>query len=215
MLRQFQRVPLPITGTGWNVPYPVTVKLKMGKRPWLLLRIAVFALVFVLTIKPSWWLVEKLWTTDVSSELQVQIHLFAVLVRQPDRGNRYAVDFYPGIEPKSKLVTNFADHDLNAINQDLRASIRAENSKYVYFKVLERGQGYVDVSLEAPMKGDFWRKDSYRIQSDEIHPRRIIFFGPGFGMVVGFLSFVVGMLAAWGTGLAVALTPQGPSRLSP
>jgi hypothetical protein len=190
---------------GGICPMLLTVKVEMRKTPRILLLIAVFVAVSVLTVKPSHWLVEKLWTTDVSSERQVQTQLFAVLVRQPDRGNEYAVDFYPGVESKSKLVTDFTDIDLNAINQDLRASIQAENSKYVYFKILGRGQGYVDVSLEAPTSGDFWRKDSYRIQSDgTIHPQRIIFFGPGFGVAVGLLSLVVGMLAAWSCGRAIA-----------
>jgi hypothetical protein len=55
----------------------------MGKTPRILLLIAVFVPVSVLTVKPSHLIVEKLWTTDVSSERQVQTQLFAVLVRLP------------------------------------------------------------------------------------------------------------------------------------
>jgi len=66
---------------------------------------------FFPSVAPSWWLAEKLWTKDVSSAQELQPRLFAVLVRQPDRANRYAIDFYPNLEPKSKLVTDFSDED--------------------------------------------------------------------------------------------------------
>jgi hypothetical protein len=170
----------------------------MAKLIRILLRIGVFTAVFVPSVTPSWWLIEKLWTRDVSSEREIQTRLFAVLVRQPDHGNKYAIDFYPGIEPQSQLVTNFADEDLALVNRDLRASISAGKSHYVYFKVLRRGTGYVDVSLEAPTTGDFWRKNSYRIQNGDIHPQRIIFFGPGFGIVVAVLPTFAGVLSVLG-----------------
>ena len=170
----------------------------MPKLQRVLVRIAVFAAVFLPSLTPSWWLMEKLWTRDTSSEKELQPRLFAVLVRQPDRANRYAVDFYPDLEPESRLVTDFSDQDIATINRDLRASISAETSKYVYFTVLRRGQGYVDVLLEAPTRGDFWRKNSYRIQDGEIHPQRIIFFGPGFGLIVAIPPAVVGIIAVLG-----------------
>ena len=170
----------------------------MPKLLRILVRIAVFAAVFLPSVTPSWWLMEKLWTRDSSSEQELQPRLFAVLVRQSNRANRYAVDFYPGLEPESKLVTAFSDEDLEIINRDLRASISDETSKYVYFKVLQRGQGYVDVSLEAPTRGDFWRKNSYRIQNGGVHPQRIIFFGPLFGLIVAIPPTVAGIAAVLG-----------------
>jgi len=146
---------------------------------------------------------EKLWTRDVSSEQGLQPRLFAVLVRQPDRANRYAVDFYPDLEPESKLVTDFSDEDLAMINRDLRASISVETSKYVYFKVLRRGPGYVDVSLETPTTGDFWRKNSYRIQNGAVQPQRIIFFGPMFGMFTAILPAIAGTIAVLGCNVLI------------
>jgi hypothetical protein len=169
----------------------------------ILFRIAVFVAIFALTTGPSWQLIEKRWTQDFSTQREIPTRLFAVLVRQPDRGNRFAVDHYPGIGPQSKLVTDFADHDLDDINRDLRASISAERSRYVYFKVLGRGPGYVDVSLEQPTTGDYWRKNSYRIQNGEVHPQRITFFGPVFGIVVAILPTIAGLLAALSCELVV------------
>ena len=170
----------------------------MTKPLRILVGITVFMAVFLSAVTPSWLLMEKLWARDVSSEQELQTHLFAVLVRQPDRANRYAIDFYPGLEAQSKLVTDFAEKDLAVINRDLRASISAESSKYVYFKVLRRGQGYVDVSLETPTNGDFWRKNSYRIQNGDVHPKRIIFFGPFFGMIVAIPPTIAGLLTVLG-----------------
>lgn len=164
--------------------------------------------VFIPAITPSWWLMEKLWGWDVSSEREVQSHLFAVLVRQPERANQYSIDFYPGLKPQSKLVTDFAEQDLAVINRDLRASISDESSKYVYFKVLQRGPGYVDISLETPTNGDFWRKNSYRIRNGDIHPQRIIFFGPFFGLMVAIPATVAGVLTAF-TCEVLMRRPQG------
>jgi hypothetical protein len=169
----------------------------MTKRVRILVGVTVFMAVFIPAIRPSWWLMEKLWSRDVSSEREVQTHLFAVLVRQPERANHYSIDFYPGLKPQSKLVTDFAEQDLAVINRDLRASISVESSKYVYFKVLQRGPGYVDISLETPTNGDFWRKNSYRIQNGDIHPQRIIFFGPFFGLMVAIPATIAGVLSAF------------------
>jgi hypothetical protein len=173
-----------------------------------LVRFAVFAAVFLPSVTPSWWLMEKLWTRDVSSEHELQPGLFAVLVRQPDRGNRYAVGSYPGLELESKLVTVFSDDDLAIINRDLRASISDKTSKYVYFKVHGRGQGYVDVSLEAPTTGDFWRKNSYRIQNGVVQPQRIIFFSPVFGMFVAILPTIAGIIAVLGCNALIRRASQ-------
>ena len=167
----------------------------MTKGLRVLVSITLFIVIFFVTIRPSWWLMEELMTRDFSSEQRVPTHFFAVLVRRLDRADRYAVDFYPELEPQTKLVTDFPEQELAVINQDLNTSISVESSKYVYFKVLRRGRGYVDVSLETPTTGDYWRKDSYRIQDGKIHPLRIIFFGPTFGMMVALPAGAAGALA--------------------
>jgi hypothetical protein len=105
------------------------------------------------------------------------------------------VDLYPGISPDSKLVTEVSDSDVATINRDLRASVSDYRSSSDYFKVLRRGAEFVDVSLEAPTKGDFWGKNSYRIQNGGIHPQRQIFFGPVFGAAVAALASIAGVLA--------------------
>jgi hypothetical protein len=163
-----------------------------------LLRVGVFAVVFAPACAPSWLLCEKLWTRDFSSTLDLPTHQFIVLVRRADAGGRFAVDSYPGIGPESTLVTEFSDADVAAINSDLRASVSDYRSRFEYFKVLGRGPGFVDVSLEAPTNGDFWRKNSYRIQSGGIHPLRQMFFSPITGLAVAASALVAGTAAVMG-----------------
>ena len=157
--------------------------------------VVAFATVFSLGVRPSWWLMEKLWTRDVSSEQNVEDHRFSVLVRQTKESNRYAVDYYADLGGDSKLVTDFNNQDLDTINRDLRASISAESSHYVYFRVLRRGEGYTDVQLETPTTGDFWSKYSYRIKSGQAHLLRSMGFGPLFGLTVAILPLLAGVVA--------------------
>jgi hypothetical protein len=160
-----------------------------------LIRVAVFVVVFIAAGTPSWLLLENLFTRDFSSTRYLEIHQFVVLVRRADRGDQFSVDYYPGIRPESNLVTEFSNADIATINSDLRASVGDYRSRYQYFKVLSRGAGFVDVSLEEPPKGDFWKKNSYRIQSGGIRPRRQMLFTPFFGVVVVALASVAGIVA--------------------
>lgn len=166
----------------------------MGKLLRILLRVAVFVAIFALAITPSWWLMERLWTSDFSSAQDAESHTFAVLVRRANSSNHYAVALYPYIGEDSKLVTDFDDQNIPMINRDLHASISSENSHYVYFKVLKRGEGYTDVQLETPTTGDFWSKNSYRIKSGQVHLLRGMRFSPFFGLTVAFLPALGGML---------------------
>jgi hypothetical protein len=163
-----------------------------------LVRVGVFTVVFIPALLPSWLLCEKLWTRDFSSTRDLPTHQFVVLVRRGDRGGKFAVDFYPGISPESTLVTEFSDADIDTINSDLRTSVSDYQSRFEYFKVLGRGPGFVDVSLEAPTNGDFWRKNSYRIQNGGIHPLRQMFFSPITGLAVAALASVAGTAAVLG-----------------
>lgn len=167
---------------------------------WLvktILRIVVFVVTFWALTIPSWRLAERLWARDVSSA-ELPPHLFPVLARSPDVAGRFTIGFYPDLAPQSKLVTEVGDSDVDRINQDLRARIGATNSSYEYFKILGRGNGYTDVSLEVPTTRDFWPKSWYRLQGGEVHPQRLIFFGPSLSMLVAFVPGVAGVLAILG-----------------
>lgn len=157
-----------------------------------------FVVVFISAATPARLLLENVWTRDFSSTHDLETHQFVVLVRRAGRGDQFAVDFYPGVGPGSKLVTEFSDADIATINRDLRASVSDYRSRYEYFKVLSRGAGFVDVSLEAPTKRDFWRKNSYRIQNGGIGPQCQMFFGPIFGVAVVALASVAGIVAVAG-----------------
>jgi len=166
----------------------------MNKLMKTLLRITVFLAAFCLLVTPSWRLAEMMLTRDLSLE-PLPHPLLPVLVRPADGEAAFGIGFYPGLNPQSRLVTEIADSDLDKINRDLRSRIGAENSAYAYFKIIGRGNRYTDVSLEVPTTGDFWRKGWYRIQDGSVHPQKLIFYGPGLGMIAGILCCLGGTIA--------------------
>src|SRR5215472_1967056 len=170
----------------------------------MLVRVLIFVAVFATLLLPSRWVVETLWTKNVSSGAPPY---FPVLVRSAQ--NKFAVNPIQSLSPGAKVVTEIAEEDLNEINRDLRSSVSADNSKYDYFRIVGRGDGYTDVSLEAPAKGDFWPKAWYRIQSGAVHPQRILFYGP--------LSGIIGLILPLGAGIVAVLIGNrfihhGPAR---
>jgi len=170
-------------------------RLRLVSAIRILLAVAVFATVFALGVRPSWWLMEKLLTSDFSSQKDASGYTFSVLVRRTNENDRYAVEHYSDLGEHSKLVTEFKDQDLEAINSDLRASVSAESSHYVYFKVLKRAEEYTEVQLETPTTGDFWFKYSYRIERGHVRLLKSMGFGPMFGLAVAILPIFVGVLA--------------------
>ncbi|MGA9352336.1 MAG: hypothetical protein WBV46_01510 [Terriglobales bacterium] len=161
----------------------------------VLAALVVFVTVFALDVRPSWWLIEKLLTRDVSSKQDAGDLGFSVLVRQTKKDNRYAVGYYPDLEEDSELVTEISDHDIAAVNRDLRVSVSDQRSDYIYFRVLRRGEGYTDVQLETPTTADFWFKDSYRIKSGNAYLLRTMGFSPMFGLMVATLPILTGVVA--------------------
>jgi hypothetical protein len=186
----------------------VTGRRNVAKFLQVLLQILVFFGVFALAVKPSWRFMEKMWTKDFSSRQGANDHTFAVLVRQLNGDGHYAVALYPDVEDGAKLVTDFTDGDVALINRDLRASISAHGSNYIYFKVLNRGEGYTDVQLELPPKGDYWSKNSYRIQGGQAYLLRDMQFGPFFGLLIAILSALAGGSAMLCCNRALRLYPR-------
>jgi hypothetical protein len=138
---------------------------------------------------------EKMWTRDFSSEQGASNKYFMVLVRQTGTGGRYGVAPYRDIRNDETLVTDFEDGDVAIINRELRASVSDQRPDYLYFKVLARAKEYTDVQLEVPPKGDFWSKNSYRIQGGRAYVLRDMEFGPIFGLTVAIPSAIAGGLA--------------------
>jgi hypothetical protein len=155
-----------------------------------LLRVLVFLAVFAACMFPSRRAAERLWTRDVSAGPPPD---FPVLVRSSQ--NIFGVDRLQNLSPQSILVTEITNRDLDEINKALRSSVSTDNSKYAYFRVVARGDGYTDVSLEVPSKGDSWPKAWYRIQNGSVHAQRIIFYGPLLGVFSLVLPLVAGVLA--------------------
>jgi len=155
-----------------------------------LVRVLVFLATFAVFMLPSRWAAEMLWTRNVSSGPPPY---FPVLVRSSQ--NKFGVDQFQNLSPQSTVVTEITDRDLDEINRDLRSSVSADNSKYDYFRVVGKGDGYTDVSLEVPGRGDFWPKAWYRIQNGAAHPQRIIFYGPWLGIAGFIFPLVAGVIA--------------------
>jgi hypothetical protein len=156
----------------------------------MLMRVLIFVAVFAAFLLPSRWVVEKLWTKNVPSGTPAY---FPVLVQSAQ--NKFAVNPIQSLSPGAKVVTEIREQDLDEINRDLRSSISADNSKYEYFRIIGRGDGYTDVSLEAPAKGDFWPKAWYRVQNGAVHPQRILFYGPSLGIAGLILPLGAGIIA--------------------
>jgi len=133
-------------------------------------------------------LVETLLTWNISSDPPSD---FPVLARS-SQGNFVIVQLRN--LPESNPVLEIADRDLEQINKELRAKASSDQSPYVYLKVLGRGAGYTDVSLEVPTKGDFWSKGWYRIQDKSIHPQRIINYGPMMAILIFPISLLGGAI---------------------
>ncbi len=170
-----------------------------------LLRVLVFLAAFAAFMLPSRWAAEMLWTKNVSSGTPPY---FPVLVRSQ---NKFGVDRLQSLSPQSTVVTEITDRDLDEINRDLRSSVSVDNSKYDYFRVVDRGDSYTDVSLEVPSRGDFWPKAWYRIQNGAVHPQRIIFYGPSLGIVGLILPLVAGVIAVLSTGPDTMIPPPEDS----
>jgi len=156
-----------------------------------LLRVAVFLALFAASFLPAIKLVEVMLTQNVSSDPPPY---FPVLARSPE--GRFVVARLQNVTGQTDLVLEVADRDLERINRDLGSRISADN-RYPYFRVLQRGRGYTDVSLEVPTKGDFWPKSWYRIQRGSIHPQRILNYGPIIAMLVFPLSLLAGALGVY------------------
>jgi hypothetical protein len=158
----------------------------------ILLLILIFSAVFAALLLPSRHAAEMLWSRDVSSEPPPY---FPVLIRSPE--GKFIVEKLQNVSPQSSLVTEMTDQDVAKINSDLRSSISLQNSNHAYFRIVGRGKGYTDVSLEVPTTADFPPKGWYRIQNGAIHPQRIVFNGPALALFSIFLPFVAGAIAVW------------------
>jgi hypothetical protein len=180
---------------------------KIKKWVLRLAQVVLFVLVSWVLIYPSWQVMEKLWTRDISSAL-LDPGVVPVLVHSSSE-NKYQIGGFPRPSPEGEcedeggrdksseavLVTDVRDADLDEINKDLSSRIHVEGYQYNYFKVIRRGEGYTDVSLEVPTTGDFWGKSWYRLQNGAVHPQRIMFFGPIFGMFVAIPAVLGGVIA--------------------
>lgn len=172
------------------------------------IHIMVFLTGFLFSIRPAWQVMEK-WQTRAASLNSASY--FYVVAKACDGTERFIIDrlgkdhvndcnFAKQASPDSPtsvLVTEFSPEDVNKINEDLSATVSQDGYKYEYFVVIKRGSDYTDVSLETPTKGDYWRKGWYRIESGQIRPQRICFYGPGWGLLMLPMMLAAGVIVLW------------------
>lgn len=160
---------------------------------WVLLATGV-AICFVggctLSIRPAWDWMERGWTETVGTEPPQH---FPVLVRLDNGKGIYAVASYSEIHSEAPVVTEVTEADLPQINRDLAGGAGVGRANSNYFQVVDRGNDYLDVRLEAPAAHESKCVGWYRIRGSTILPQRILAYGPGFAFEVLRINLIVGI----------------------
>jgi len=89
-----------------------------------------------------------------------------------------------------------AETEVTLINKQLRDSISSAGS-HEYFSILnQNGKQPLDISVEVPTAHDSKSKGWYRIESGQIIPQKILFYGPGFAFMVIPWTLGAGLLTS-------------------
>ena len=152
-----------------------------------------FIAVCVGCVYPFMFVAEMLFTRNVASDPPPDFPVLA----QSSKG-RFVIATLRDMPGQSHLVLEIRDGDLDRINADLNSRISRHHSMYPYFRVVDKGDGHVDVSLEVPTKSDFWFKSWYRIQGGGVHPQQILRYGPHMAFFVGPLCLLAAVFAVRG-----------------
>ena len=131
---------------------------------------------------PVWKIAEKSHIQDVHTDVP---DYFPILSHATNENSVFEISRWKDRE-SAKFVTNLDDHQLDEINRQLLLTVTDTPSKYKskYFKIINRTDSYVDVSLEVPTLHESLTKGWYRIQGDLITPQRFLSYGAGFAFIV-------------------------------
>ena len=141
----------------------------------------------VASIKPAWKWTERRWIRSVTESDRPN---FPVLTRGSD--GIFAPASLGHMPSGSVVVTSGLDDP--AINRDLSARIGL-NRDHEFFRVLERSGDLTRVTLEVPTLRDSRIQSWYDVVGDQVVPRKIMRYGPGFAFAVIPVSAACGIAA--------------------
>jgi len=142
------------------------------------------------SVRPIWSIAELFKIESIHSDAP---QYFPVL-SHTENNSAFGITRWKDKE-SAELVTVIEDDQIYEINRQLLSLVTTTPSKYKkkYFKIIERTDSYVDVSLEVPTLHESHTKGWYRVQDNIITPQRFLSYGPGFAFITIPFSLLAGI----------------------
>ena len=146
------------------------------------------------SLVPAWRIAEKFHIQDIHTDVP---EYFPILSHGTNDNSAFGISRWKDRET-AKFVTNIDNHQLDEINRQLLSTITDTPEQYdkKYFKIIARGDSFVDVSLEVPTLHESHTEGWYRIQDNKITPQRFLTYGPGFAFIAILYSWLLGFCYA-------------------
>ncbi len=154
----------------------------------------IFLACCLISLIPVWRGMEWFWIKDATSG---DFDDFPVLVKSDEPNPKFRVGFTNHLNPAWTLVTIIDDNEIAMINRDLRSSISKKDFNYDFYKIVDRQNGYIDVSIEMPTLKNSKIKGWYRIQKDKIYSQKYLHYGPGFAIFVAPFILCFGLIGVY------------------
>lgn len=140
---------------------------------------------------PTWRIAEKFHIQDIQTDIP---DYFPILSNATNNNSVFEISRWKDRE-SAKFVTNLDGHQVDEINRQLLLTVTDTPSKYKvkYFKIIDRTDSYVDVSLQVPTLHESHTEGWYRIQDNVITPQRFLSYGPGFAFIAIAYSIFSGI----------------------
>ena len=160
---------------------------------WPILTVLAFFGGCTASLRPIWFIAERRWIEPIVQGVPDD---FPVLAHGTSDQSVYRVIRWQDIS-NSVPVTTINEIDEGEINRQLRASISTKPSRYKYFRILDRAENRIDVSLEIPTFHESRTRSWYRIEDGVVLPQKMMTYGPGFAFVVLPFSLMAGAAAVF------------------
>ncbi len=143
------------------------------------------------SLRPMWSIAEAFHIRDIHTDVP---EYFPVLSLSTNDNSSFKISRWKDRE-SANFVTKIDDNQVVEINKQLLSTVTDTPSKYKtqYFKIIDRTDSHVDVSLKVPTLHESHTRGWYRIQGNVIIPQRYLSYGPGFAFIVMPLTVVVGI----------------------
>jgi hypothetical protein len=140
---------------------------------------------------PVWKIAEKFQTQDIHSNVP---DYFPILSYATDENSAFEISRWKDRE-STKFVADLDDNQVEEINRQLLLTVTDTPEKYKvkYFKIIDRTDSYVDVSLQVPTLHESHTRGWYRIQNNKITPQRYLSYGPGFAFITIPFTLLTGI----------------------